>query len=37
MNKTDKAIMLIYLIGYVSVKWLTAKQAYHLTKYYGII
>jgi len=37
MNKADKATMLIYLILYISAKLLTAKQAYQLTKYYGII
>jgi len=37
MNNADNAILLIYLIRYLSVKWLTAKQAYRLTKYYGII
>ena len=37
MNVADKAEILTYLIGYVSVKWLTLKQAHHLATYYKAI
>jgi len=37
MNKTDVAVILTYLLIYVSTKLLTPTQAYHLAKYYGAI
>lgn len=37
MNSADKAEILTYLIGYVSAKWLTPKQTYHLAEYCGTI
>jgi len=37
MNKTDIAEILTYLLMYVITRRLTAKQAYHVAKYYMAI
>jgi len=37
MNRADKAEILTRLTKYVSMEWLTPKQAELLTEYYGAI